>query len=90
MKIPSSIKIGPFVFAIEEILLLAELGEADVAAKKIVIKKDLDQQTRECTLVHEIFEAINGVYSLDLSHEAITILEVAWYQILKDNDFLRK
>jgi hypothetical protein len=37
------------------------------------------------TVIHEVMEAINRRYGMDLNHSVITVLEVGFFQFLRDN-----
>jgi len=52
-----------------------------------IIKIDTDQtkEEQESTLLHEVLEFINSMFELELKHPDISRLEVALYQVLKDN-----
>lgn len=53
--------------------------------QKIIIDESLPQDKKEETLLHEIIEALNGYYSLNLEHDVITTLGFGLHQVLKDN-----
>ena len=53
--------------------------------QKIIIDSSLPEDKKQETLLHEIIEALNGYFSLDLDHEVITTLGFGLYQVLKDN-----
>jgi len=55
----------------------------------ILLADNMGGQMRETTLIHEIFEAINFLFEIDLEHNKISTLEAAWYQVLKDNFLLK-
>jgi hypothetical protein len=63
-------------------------GEFGMAIfKQNIIKIDSSQKPEEqmSTLLHEIIEYINYMFELKLEHSDIMCLEVALYQVLKDN-----
>ena len=87
--IPNNIKVGGLTIKVEERNNLAsnrdKFGEFSFMEQKITIDESLPQDKKEETLLHEIVEAINGYYSLNLDHEVITTLGFGLYQVLKDN-----
>ena len=96
MKIPKTLKIGGLVFEVKiEHGVVAgredvALGLCDTNLCVIKIDKVLGQSLKESVLLHEILEAINAMHELQLPHNAITTLETALYQILKDNRLLKE
>ena len=93
MDIPSKIKIGGHEIKIVEIIDLDNLDNVGRWVKtknEIQIEKNQSQSQKESTLLHEIIEAINDLYELDLNkdYHKITTLETALYQVLKDNNFI--
>jgi len=60
-------------------------GYCNTTGNKITINNTLPISQQESTIVHEIIEAINFLYQLELKHNKIMTLETALYQILKDN-----
>jgi hypothetical protein len=90
MKIPKQIKIGGKIVDIE--IVEGEVhftnGESGIAfLKQNLIKIDGSQTELEqwSTLLHEILEFIKSMFELDIKHQDICCLEVALYQVLKDN-----
>jgi len=79
------IKIGGHHFTVDYVDGLADSGSTDTALNKILINKNLVQSNQESTILHEILEAINSIYDLNLPHQTIQTLEAALYQIYKDN-----
>ena len=87
--IPNNIKIGGLTIKVEERNNLAsnrdKFGEFSFMEQKIIIDESLPQDKKEETLLHEIIEALNGYYSLNLEHDVITTLGFGLHQVLKDN-----
>lgn len=87
--VPDRIKIGGLELQVEQVPGLAanrdRFGEFSSMEQKISIDASLPQSKKEETLLHEIMEALNNCYELELEHEKITILGFALYQVLKDN-----
>lgn len=63
----------------------AALGYCLPRRQEIVIKSGQTEQSRDSTLLHEIIEAVNVIYCLNLRHRQIELLEVGLYQALKTN-----
>ena len=96
MKIPKKLKIGSHVYTIEHVNLgltdqNTDLGLCRATKNEITINSNpgiaLSQQ--EATLFHEIIEAINYNYELELNHQQITTISEAFYQVLKDNKLIK-
>lgn len=94
MGLPEKIKIGGFIINVEEIENLIvkrnNLGEYSPTTNKISIDKSVTEQQKEETLLHEIMEAINCIYDIDLNHHQISIIATVLHQVLKDNELVIK
>lgn len=66
----------------------APCGQWLSQTNEILINGTYDKQNQETTLIHEIVEAINYLYELNLEHNKIQILEATLYQVLKDNKMI--
>lgn len=66
------------------------LGECCGNNATIGLDDNLDYNVERKVLLHEIIEAINFEYELNLEHNKISIFETALYQILIDNKELIK
>lgn len=94
MKIPKTVKIGGLNYTVE--LTDIEQGKAQSDSiglhharfTKIIIDNRLSSDKQESIFLHEILEALNLMYSLELEHKTIDILEAGLYQVLKDNKML--
>ena len=64
-------------------------GSCNFKQGKIWIDKQYTLTQQEETLVHEIIEAINWDYELELSHKQIQGMAATIYQVLKDNPSLQ-
>jgi len=89
MKIPGRIKVGGVPF---EIILRngtngesTSYGSCNAGAQKIWVSEAVGKQQQETTLVHEVLEAINTLYELNLEHTQISCLETALYAFIVDN-----
>ena len=90
MKIPNTLKIGGHEYTVKPITtqlrdISGEFGACDHNKHQILLDKALPQSRQECTLLHEIIEAINEQHELMLEHAKICTLEQALYQVFKDN-----
>jgi hypothetical protein len=52
---------------------------------QILINQDLKNPLKPTVFYHEVFELINSMYDMELSHQTITTLGVALAQIEADN-----
>lgn len=85
------IKIGGYQVSIEEsdkiLANESRIGEYSPFEQKITLATGLTEQQKNETLIHEILEAINDFYELNLDHdEQLCKLSVVIHQILTDND----
>lgn len=64
---------------------------AEIIFKKcqIVISSHVSQSKKEEGLIHEIVEALNYHFEMDLPHPKIMQLSEGLYQVLKDNGLLK-
>lgn len=85
------IKIGGYLVSIEEndkiLANEGRIGEYSPFEQKITLANGLTKQQKNETLIHEILEAVNDLYELNLEHdEQLCKLSVVLHQILVDND----
>lgn len=88
MGIPKELKIGGINYDVEVVPwqdVPGALGEHNGAKQRIRISADQSLDMQESALLHEIIEALNYMYSLNLKHSQIEVLESTLYQVLKDN-----
>lgn len=92
-------KIGPLVFEIVEYSTKKEyenlLGKGTGSdmfgvcqtypTTRILLNGLQDAQSKQLTLLHEVLEAINFLYDLNLKERDIKTLEASLGQVLKDN-----
>lgn len=87
--IPASIKIGCFEVKVQIVKNLAydrdRIGEFCPRNLTIDIEETSSLQRQWETLFHEIIEAINSQYNLELPHQTIHILGSAFFQVIRDN-----
>ena len=91
IKIPKRLNIGGFDY---EVIVrdnrvvqdgTSSRGSHSGKLQKIWIDTSPHRQQTESVLIHEILEAINDLYELELEHSRITVLGTTLYQVLKDN-----
>ena len=95
MKIPNSLKIGGHTYQVilrnrEKEDGNSNLGSCNNHLHKIWLDTEVSNTLQEETFLHEIIEALNYNYQLEMSHQTITILTTIFYQVLKDNDICFK
>ncbi len=90
MKIPKTLKIGGKKIKVKIVKDLSyenAIGIWESEYYTITLEENgiaPIEKLEECFL-HEIVEAINGLYELKLSHYKITVISEVLFQILKDN-----
>jgi len=94
MKLPKEVKIGGLSYKVEEKDLNKEecnnnCGYCRTTEELIVINSELPDNVKESTLLHEIIEALNYNYQLELPHATIMTLEATLYQVIKDNKLFK-
>ena len=87
------IKIGGYEIKIEEdekiLTNESRIGEYSPIEQKIKLYPGLTEQQKNETLIHEVLEAINDIYELDLDHDGqLCKLSVVIHQIIADNQKL--
>jgi len=91
VKIPETVKVGPFNFTITMMKTLEELGCTFYDKQEIWIRDDLSEDGARETFFHEVLHAISLVYCNDeLSESHIRQMSIGLYQVLKDNNLLKK
>jgi len=89
MNIPEKIKIGAHDITIKKVDVkeLNCLGDYNDWFKiiRINVEGSLESTQAECIL-HEIFEAVDKMYGLELEHSKLTVLSEALFQTIRDND----
>lgn len=89
MKIPDKINIAGFTF---DIIFYDDReynqgsnnpASCNTGSQKIFIDKRCHPEQQEVNLLHEIIEAINYNYQLELDHKQITVIAAALYQVHK-------
>ena len=89
MQIPKNVKIGGLIYSVKEednrLRDHNETGASCGNSQEIVLDKNISQQLKETTLIHEILHQINFVYNINLEHQQIYQLEAGLYAFIKDN-----
>lgn len=94
--IPAEIKIGGhyFVVGYSHSMINRITGDmmidgmCDLKNHEIVLRPGMNVNQTYSTIIHEVIEAINGLYELELEHRDITTLSETLYQVLTDNDLM--
>lgn len=61
------------------------LGQMVVEKLLIELKKDMPIEMKKSTFLHEVIEAWNAIFDLNLEHYQIHTLENCLYRLFKDN-----
>ena len=88
MKLPKKLRIAGHDVEVVEIDLLNNsnnTGQFLPQSDRIEIDKTVSKDVKRSTLMHEIIEAINHYYVLNLKHEKILVLETAFFEFMKSN-----
>ena len=90
MEFPESVKIGAHDWKVtinpNYYKDSGHTGTCAMHAQHIIIDGAATDSYQEEVLLHEIIEAINYMYELELPHNKITTLGNTLYQVLKEND----
>ena len=95
MKIPGTLKIGAHKFKVlqktEAEVVSGNLGACQVTTCRIWINTspEIAISQREQSFFHEVMEALNGLYQLNLEHHKIETIAEGMYQVLNDNGILK-
>lgn len=83
------IKIGGILYNINMVKDLARdhnaLGRCCGNSGNIDIDSDLEDKIKDKVFIHEVIEALNFEYELNLEHNKISILAMSLHQVLVDN-----
>ena len=90
MKIPNKIKILGQEITVEltHPRQIGIKGDYDEKYNLIRIRhdKDIPLSQQECTLLHEIFEAIIDLTCIGIDHTTLSVVATVLYQVLRDNN----
>lgn len=93
MKIPKQIKIGAISVEVKKVTARDVDNQGDYNNYHKIIKIR-DDDTKEAdmaeTFLHEILEAIDKLYNLQINHTTLTVLSMGLFSVIRDNrvDFL--
>ena len=91
MHIPDKIKVGPYEVKVEIIDNIAidreHRGEYFPRELKISLDSALKKRHGEI-FMHEVMEAINDIYNLNIDRDDMMVLGMALYQMLKENKLI--
>lgn len=85
---PKTLRIGGFDFSViltDPDDIDSNMGEFEKEKNRIRIADIISEDLQDSALIHEMIEALNYIYELNLDHNVITSLEGGFYQFLKDN-----
>jgi len=93
VKIPSSVKVGPFVYQIKHTAIVDRdnrllAGSCDHQDFVIRLEADMHPDWEQETCLHEVLHAVDVFMGLDLSEQQIGGLAKGLYMVLKDNGLL--
>ena len=84
MKLPKTITVGPHEYTVRSLEHLGDnFGECHYESLEILISAQSAPSVQEETLWHEVVEAMNHTYEMNLPHRTIQVLGAAFYQALK-------
>lgn len=87
-EIPKILTIGPFEIKVlkkkDLILERNSFGEYHPKLQEIWIDEGNNDQQEYETFIHEVVEAVNGIFNLQLEHDKIQVLSIGIAQALKD------
>lgn len=63
-----------------------QLASARYATQKIWIDNQTHIQVQEESLLHEILEMFDKMFELDMSHDKLSTISTALYQVLSENN----
>ena len=95
MKIPNKIKMGPHWVNIEHRKMDELCGFSDHSNLTIDIDSSRPQSIQEETFFHEVLHVIREMGGVadkdkDIEEQQVQVMAYAFYQVLKENNFLRK
>ena len=81
MKIPKSVKIGGIVYKVDIVPMGDDLGQTDFRTSEIRISKDLNDNQKLASFIHEVIHCVNT----QLTEEQVDYLALSLNQIIVDN-----
>ena len=86
LPIPETFRLGPFDISVEWFRMeeIGDIGHYTPASNSIRISKELLDEQKKETFLHEIIEAIDYHYELKLEHSNIMTLAMVLAQVIRD------
>lgn len=85
MKLPKSIKIGGIVYKVDIVPMGDDLGQTDFRTSEIRISKDLNDNQKLASFIHEVIHCVNT----QLTEEQVDYLALSINQIIVDNKLFK-
>lgn len=85
MKLPKSIKIGGIVYKVDIVPMGDDLGQTDFRTSEIRISKDLNDNQKLASFIHEAIHCVNT----QLTEEQVDYLALSLNQIIVDNKLFK-
>jgi hypothetical protein len=85
MKIPKKVKVGGQTYKVREDRATVDFGSVNFQTLEIQIDASAAIGRREQSFLHEIIEAVNKEFDVELTHHQIELLEGGLYQVIVDN-----
>ena len=85
MKLPKSIKIGGIVYKVGIVPMGDDLGQTDFRTSEIRISKDLNDNQKLASFIHEAIHCVNT----QLTEEQVDYLALSINQIIVDNKLFK-
>ena len=84
MKLPKSIKVGPFSYTVSADVIMPEgvFGESDHRQRTITLADNRRSEEQSVTLLHEIIHAVDEVCKADLDERQADVLSHGLAQAL--------
>lgn len=94
MTIPSNVKIGALYFDVKQVDELKDedsediYGQVDHFKQEFTLRKDVTEEIKKVTLLHEIIHVFDEYFSLGLSEGETDQLAFLLHMVLKENEGL--
>jgi hypothetical protein len=98
VKIPESVKVGPFTYTVEFVDDLADdadrnrklYGQCRYGDQKILISRGTNPDSNLATFLHELIHAIDFTMQAGLKEKQVDRVAVGLTMVLRDNPQLRE
>lgn len=96
MRIPETLKVGPYTYAVKELEEVksergADLwGQCLMEEQEISLRAGQSSDRKAVALFHEVLHALEDVLEITINEKDLTRLAPALYQVLRDNDLLKE